>query len=81
MSFRDNDLEAASQYFERLAKVAPTHTQVHYNLGQIYMRQGREEEGQAAMERFRERKSKEEEEWLVRNRSHALRIDARDAVF
>jgi tetratricopeptide (TPR) repeat protein len=80
MSLRDNDLEAAARYFERLVEVAPTHTQVNYNLGQIYLRAGRQEEGRAAMERFRELKDKEDAEWLVRNRSHALRIDARDAV-
>ena len=32
------------------------------------------------MERFRELKAKEDADWLVRNQSHALRIDARDAV-
>jgi tetratricopeptide (TPR) repeat protein len=80
MSLRDNDLEAAARYFERLAEVAPTHTQVYYNLGQIYLRAGRQDEGQAAVERFRELKAKEDAEWLVQNQSHALRIDARDAV-
>ena len=80
MSLRDNDLAAAGRYFEKLVEVAPTHTQVYYNLGQIYLRAGRQEEGQAAMERFRELKAEEDENWLVVNRSHALRIDARDAV-
>jgi len=80
MSLRDNDLAAAGRYFERLAKVAPTHTQVHYNLGQIYLRAGRQDEGQGAMERFRQLKANEDAEWLVHNQSHALRIDARDAV-
>jgi tetratricopeptide (TPR) repeat protein len=80
MSLRDNDLEAAARYFERLVEVAPTHTQVNYNLGQIYLRAGRQDEGEAAMERFRELKAKEDADWLVRNQSHALRIDARDAV-
>ncbi|MGB6993453.1 MAG: tetratricopeptide repeat protein [Thermoanaerobaculia bacterium] len=80
MSLRDNELDSAARYFERLVEVAPTHTQVYYNLGQIYLRAGRQEEGQAAMERFRELKEKEDAEWLVQNQSHALRIDARDAV-
>jgi tetratricopeptide (TPR) repeat protein len=80
MSLRDNDLEAAGRYFERLVEVAPTHTQVHYNLGQIYLRDGQQDKGQAAMERFRELKAKEDAEWLVQNQSHALRIEARDAV-
>jgi tetratricopeptide (TPR) repeat protein len=80
MSLRDNDLEAAGRYFERLVEVAPTHTQVYYNLGQIYLRAGRMEEGRAAMERFRELKAQQDAEWLVQNQSHALRIDARDAV-
>lgn len=80
MSLRDNDLEAAGRYFERLVEVAPTHTKVHYNLGQIYLRDGQQDKGQAAMERFRELKAKEDAEWLVQNQSHALRIEARDAV-
>jgi tetratricopeptide (TPR) repeat protein len=80
MSLRDGNLAAAREFFERLAEIAPTHTQVHYNLGQIYLREGRREEGRSAMERFRELKAVKDAEWLDHNRSHALRIEARDVV-
>ena len=77
MSLRDNHLEEAKAYFLRLAEVAPDHRQVHYNLGQIFLRQGDTEAGQREMERFRQIKAAEDGEWEEHNQAHFRRIEAR----
>lgn len=80
MSLRENEIAQAKEYFLRLAEVAPDHRQVHYNLGQIYLRQGDREAGQAEMERFREIKAAEDQEWERHNQAHFRRVAAREAV-
>ncbi len=77
MSLRDNHLEEAKTYFLRLAEVAPDHRQVHYNLGQILLRQGDTAAGQAEMKSFRQIKAAEDEEWEVHNQAHFRRVEAR----
>ena len=80
MNLRDDRLEEAKHYFLRLAELAPDHRQVHYNLGQIYLRQGDSVSGQAEMERFREIKAAEDREWERHNQAHFRRVEARKAV-
>lgn len=80
MSLREGRTDQAEEYFLRVARLFPDHPQVHYNLGQIYLRQGKQQEGQAAMTRFQEIKAREDENWLRHNRSHALRLEAEEAL-
>jgi tetratricopeptide (TPR) repeat protein len=80
MSLRDGREDQAEEYFRKVARRFPDHPQVHYNLGQIYLRQGRREESRAAMDRFRELKAREDENWLRHNRSHGLRLEAEEAL-
>jgi tetratricopeptide (TPR) repeat protein len=77
MSLRDNRLAEAEAYFRRLAEIAPGHRQVHYNLGQLLLRQGDTEAGQEEMARFREIKAAEDAEWEVHNQAHFRRVEAR----
>jgi len=76
MSLREGDLSDALVYFNRVAALAPRHAQVHYNLGQIYLRQGDEDRGRAEMETFVRLKQFEDREWDRRNRAHFMRIEA-----
>ena len=80
MSLRDNQLDGAEEYFLKLAEVAPDHRQVHYSLGQIYLRQGDTAAGQAEMERFRRIKTAEDQDWERHNLSHFRRVEARRLV-
>jgi tetratricopeptide (TPR) repeat protein len=80
MSLRDGREDQAEEYFRKVARKFPDHPQVHYNLGQIYLRQGRREESRAEMDRFRELKALEDENWLRHNRSHGLRLEAEEAL-
>ncbi len=75
---REGDLAGAERVFLELAAAAPGHSQVAYNLGQLYLRQGRPEEGRAQMELFRQLKAAEDAEWERHNRAHFRRLEARD---
>jgi tetratricopeptide (TPR) repeat protein len=80
MHVRENKLEEARAYFERLKTLAPRHAQVHYNLGLIYLQQGKQAEGRSEMARFRRLKAEEDEEWLKHNRAYRRRLAAEEAV-
>lgn len=80
MSLRDNRLGEAEAYFRRLVEIAPDHRQVHYNLGQVLLRQGQAEAGQQEMARFREIKAAEDREWERHNQAHFRRVEARERV-
>lgn len=80
MSLRDDRLEEAERYFRRLAEIAPDHRQVHYNLGQILLRQGNTVAGQVEMEKFRQIKTAEDLDWEAHNQAHFRRVKARKLV-
>ena len=80
MSLRDDRLEDAEEYLLRLADLAPDHRQVHYSLGQIYLRQGDTARGQAEMDRFAEIKQAEARDWNHHNQAHFRRVEARKAL-
>ncbi len=80
MSLRKSDLKKAKEYFQELTRLDPDHSQACYNLGLIHLREGNEHDAQAAMERFRELKAREDEEFERHNRAHFLRLEAEEAV-
>jgi len=80
MSLRENELEAAVEYFERLSVLLPDDTQVQHHLGTAYMRAGEKENGKAALERFRELKAAEEEAWVEHNQAYRKKLEAQDAT-
>ena len=75
-----DDPTTAQGYFERLAELEPTDAQVHYNLGQIYLRLGKESSAQSAMERFQSLRQEADAEWLRQNDVHRQRLEAQSAV-
>ena len=77
MHVRDGELDEAERLFLRVEKLVPKRAQVHYNLAMIYARHGREEDAGVAMDRFREVKGLENEEWERQNRINARRLAAR----
>ncbi len=80
MNLRDNRLEEAERYLLRLAQLAPDHRQVHYNLGQLYLRLGDTARGQAEMQRFAAIKEAENRDWEHHNQAHFRRVEARKAI-
>ncbi|MCP3958872.1 MAG: tetratricopeptide repeat protein [bacterium] len=80
MSLRENELEKSKTYLQGVARLAPNRSEVHYNLGQIHLREGSVGDAQAAIERFRDLKAREDEEFLRHNRAHFLRLEAEQAV-
>ena len=80
MSLRNNRLEEAEEYLLRLADLAPDHRQVHYSLGQIYLRQGETARGRAEMDRFAEIKLAEDRDWNTHNQAHFRRVEAHRAL-
>lgn len=80
MSLRENELEEAVRYFERLSVLLPDDTQVQHHLGTAYMRAGEKENGKAALERFRELKAAEEEAWVEHNQAYRKKLEAQDAT-
>ncbi len=76
---RSNELDRAGELFEKLATLSPDDSRVPYNLASVYFRLGDRERGEAAMHRFQELKAIEDQNWLRRNRAHALRLEALDA--
>ncbi len=79
MHLREGELGESEALFVRVEKLVPRRAQVHYNLALIYSRQGREADARVAMNRFRELKAEEDEEWETQNRIHARRIAARES--
>ena len=80
MSVREKDFEAAVDYFERLSALLPEDTEVQHHLGSAYMRAGDKEKGRVALERFRELKAAEEEEWVRHNQAYGKKLEAQDAA-
>jgi tetratricopeptide (TPR) repeat protein len=80
MSLRRNELGRSEGYLQELTRLAPNRSDVHYSLGLIHLREGKEGDAQAAMKRFRDLKALEHEEFLKHNRAHYLRLEAEEAV-
>ncbi len=80
MSLRKNELGKSKGYFQQLARLAPNRSEAHYNLSLIHLREGNEGDAQAAMQRFRDLKAREDEEFQRHGRAHFLRLEAEEAV-
>ncbi len=80
MYLREGELARARAAHERLLRLAPGEPEVHYNLGLIALRQGREEDGRREMERFRELKAREGELWERKNLEERQRREAELAL-
>ena len=63
-----------------MEKLAPKNSQVYYNLGLIYTREGNETAALKAMTRFEELKTEERNEWTIMNQAFRIRQEAKDAI-
>lgn len=79
-SLRGGELEQAEAYFQEMARVAPESSQAFYNLGLVRARLGHEEASRVAMERFRELKAHEDDEFERHNHAHFRRLEAEEAA-
>lgn len=79
-SLRDGELEKARGYFQEMARVAPERSQAFYNLGLVHLRLGEEAASRDALERFRELKAREDDEFERHNRAHFRRLEAQEAA-
>lgn len=77
-SLRGGEIEQAKGYFQEMARVAPGRSQAFYNLGLVELRLGEEEASRGAMERFRELKAREDDEFERHNRAHFRRLEAEE---
>jgi len=79
-SLRAGELGKAKGYFQEMARVAPERSQAFYNLGLVHLRLEEEEASRDAMERFRELKAREDDDFERHNRAHFRRLEAQEAA-
>jgi tetratricopeptide (TPR) repeat protein len=72
-------LGVAEARLRRLAAIAPGHLQLHYNLGQLYLRQGRTEAGHEELGRFAALRAAADRDWERHNEAHRRRLAAEAA--
>ncbi|MGH9319352.1 MAG: tetratricopeptide repeat protein, partial [Vicinamibacteria bacterium] len=80
MYLRENELEKARTYLERVRDLAPRDVQAYYNLALLHQRAGREDLARAAMARFRELEAEEERLWQEEHRASEGRIRGENAA-